>query len=66
VLVLPGNRLAVATDVGVFLSTDGGATWLTVGSNLPTVPILDIRYHQTTNTITAATFGHGIQRVTLP
>jgi hypothetical protein len=66
VIVLPEDRLAVATDVGVFLTADGGTTWLAVGSNLPAVPVLDIRYHEPTNTITAATFGHGIQRVTLP
>ncbi len=66
VIVLPGGRLAVASDIGVFLTSDGGETWLTVGSNLPFVPVLDLRYHQATNTITAATFGHGIQRVTLP
>jgi photosystem II stability/assembly factor-like uncharacterized protein len=66
VIVLPGNRLAVASDVGIFLTTDGGATWLTVGSDLPVVPVLDLRYHQGTNSITAATFGHGVQRITLP
>jgi photosystem II stability/assembly factor-like uncharacterized protein len=66
IVVLPGGKLAVGTDVGVFLSSDGGATWLTVGENLPTVPVFDLRYHQGTNTLTAATFGHGIQRVALP
>ena len=29
-------------------------------------PVLDLRYHAGTNTLTAATFGHGIQRVTVP
>jgi hypothetical protein len=66
VIVLPGDKLAIASDVGVYLTSDGGATWLSVGSGLPAVPVLDIRHHQGTNTITAATFGHGIQRVALP
>jgi photosystem II stability/assembly factor-like uncharacterized protein len=75
VVVLPGGRLVVGTDVGVFLSEDAdtvavsdtvGATWLAVGSGLPAVPILDLRFHRGTNSLTAATFGHGIQRVTLP
>lgn len=66
VVVVPGGKLVVGTDVGVFLSTDGGATWLSLGTGLPTTPVLDIRYHQGTNSITAATFGHGIQRVTIP
>ena len=65
-IVLPGGKLAVGTDVGVFLTSDGGDTWLTLGDGLPAVPILDIRFHEGTNTITAATFGHGIQRVALP
>jgi photosystem II stability/assembly factor-like uncharacterized protein len=66
-VVLAGDGLlAVATDVGVFMSDDDGASWLRVGDNLPTVPVLDLRYHEGSNTLTAATFGHGIQRVTLP
>jgi hypothetical protein len=65
-IVVIGEKLVVATDVGVFLSKDLGASWLRLGNNLPTVPVLDLRYHQATNTLTAATFGHGIQRVTLP
>jgi hypothetical protein len=66
IVVVPGGKLVVGTDVGVFLSSDGGATWLSVGEGLPAVPILDIRFHEGTSTITAATFGHGIQRVALP
>lgn len=66
IVVVPGGKLAVGTDVGVFLTSDGGATWLTVGDNMPAVPVLDIRYHGGTNTLTAATFGHGIQRIALP
>jgi len=66
VIVIPGGKLAVGTDVGVFLSQDGGTTWLTVGENMPAVPVLDLRYHQGTNTIYAATFGHGIQKIVLP
>ncbi len=50
----------------MFLSRDGGATWLRVGEGLPLAPVLDLRYHAGTNTITAATFGHGIQRIALP
>lgn len=65
-IVVTADGLAVATDVGVYLTIDGGDRWLRLGTNLPMVPVLDIRYHEGSNTITAATFGHGIQRVTLP
>ncbi|MGH2692162.1 MAG: WD40/YVTN/BNR-like repeat-containing protein [Actinomycetota bacterium] len=64
-LVLPGGGLAAGTDVGVFLSGQDG-TWLSVGSNLPRVPVLEVRFHSATRTLTAATFGHGLQRVMLP
>ena len=64
VIQVPGAIVA-STDVGVFLSrTDG--VWYRVGKNLPTLPVIDLRYHAATKTLTAATFGHGIQRVTLP
>ena len=62
-LVLPDGSLVAATDVGVFLSARDGE-WRSVGSNLPRVPILEIRLHQ--GTITAATFGHGLMSVALP
>jgi hypothetical protein len=61
-----GSKLVAGTDTGAFISTDGGATWLLLGGNLPVVPILDFRYHAPTNTIYAATFGHGIQKLTIP
>ncbi|MGH2711086.1 MAG: WD40/YVTN/BNR-like repeat-containing protein [Actinomycetota bacterium] len=64
VVVIGPERLAVATDVGVFLRE--GSSWQSVGSNLPAVPVLDIRFQHDDNSIIAATFGHGIQRVVLP
>jgi photosystem II stability/assembly factor-like uncharacterized protein len=65
-IVFAGDDLAVGTDVGVFFSRDLGLTWLRVGSDLATVVVPDLEYHAGTNTLTAATFGHGVQRVTLP
>jgi photosystem II stability/assembly factor-like uncharacterized protein len=65
-LALAGTALVASTDVGVFLTTNGGATWLRLGRGLPRVPVLDIRYHASTNRIYAATFGRGMWRVQLP
>jgi hypothetical protein len=65
-LLVVGDRLIAASDVGVFVSDDDGAQWFKLGTNLPTIPVIEMRYHQATNTLTIATFGHGIQRVTLP
>ena len=64
VVVLPDDQLALASDVGVFLARDG--RWFSVGSNLPAVPVLDLRYDAGTGSLTAATFGHGILRAKLP
>ena len=66
VLALAGTTLIVGTDLGVFLTTDGGATWLRVGRGLPKAPVMDIRYHQPTNRLCAATFGRGMWKVQLP
>lgn len=61
---LPGRHLAAATDVGVFVRD--GSSWMTVGSGLPRVPVLEITFHPDASAMTAATFGHGIQRMVLP
>lgn len=65
-LEVVGSSLIVGTDVGVYVSYDGGRRWFVLGGNLPVVPVLDFRYHAPTGTLTAATFGHGLQRVVLP
>ena len=65
-IITVGKHLVVGTDVGVFVGKADGRSWLSLGNDLPLVPVFDLRYHETTKTITAATFGHGIQRVTLP
>ena len=63
VVLAKDGALVAATDVGVFLRNAQGE-WLRVG-DLPTVPVLDLRWHDGTGTLTAATFGHGIQRLKL-
>jgi photosystem II stability/assembly factor-like uncharacterized protein len=60
------TRLIVGTEVGVYSSTDGGATWLAVGTGLPMVPVMDLRVHEPTNTLYAATFGRGMWKTALP
>lgn len=43
-----------------------GTQWLRVGDSLPLAPVMDLRWHEATGTLTAATFGRGAWRVALP
>ncbi len=52
--------LFIATDVGVFRTTNLGKTWLKVGANLPLVPINDIDIPDGSNTLYAATYGRSV------
>lgn len=58
------NRFFVGTDIGVFETTDGGATWgLTQG--MPLVPVSDLIYHAASNRLFASTYGRGIWSLAL-
>jgi photosystem II stability/assembly factor-like uncharacterized protein len=61
-----GATIVVGSDLGVYLSHDDGASWIRVGKGLPRAPILDLRIHEPTNTVYAATFGRGMWKVKLP
>ena len=59
------NWLFIATDVGVFRSTNLGKTWIKVGANLPLVPINDIDLPAGSDTLYAATYGRSIWTTSL-
>jgi hypothetical protein len=46
--------------MGVYVTTDGGATWQVLGGNLPTVYALDLIIHPRDNVIVVATHGRGM------
>jgi photosystem II stability/assembly factor-like uncharacterized protein len=52
--------LYVGTDMGVYVTTDGGATWQVLGGNLPTVYALDLIIHPRDNVVVVATHGRGM------
>jgi photosystem II stability/assembly factor-like uncharacterized protein len=54
-----GDTVVVASDFGVFYKRPG-AGWLKLGAGLPLAPIYELRYHQGTQQLFAATFGRGI------
>jgi photosystem II stability/assembly factor-like uncharacterized protein len=55
----PGNRLYVGNMLGVYESTDLGASW-SRNEGLPTIRITDLVYNARTNRMVAATYGRGI------
>jgi len=65
-VILKGSQLLVGTDIGVFISKDTtGASWTTLGTGLPNVPVNMIRMKpKATATepdmLFAATFGRSI------
>jgi len=61
ILRLPGSgELYIGTDLGVFNSTDDGATWAPSTTGLPNVAVLDLVFQSATQTIVAATHGRGM------
>jgi photosystem II stability/assembly factor-like uncharacterized protein len=57
--------LFIATDVGVWRTTNLGKTWLKVGDTLPLVPINDIDLPAGSNTLYAATYGRSVWTTSL-
>jgi photosystem II stability/assembly factor-like uncharacterized protein len=55
--------LYVCSDAGVYVSTDAGDSWKSLTRNLPTVPIVDLVYHEADGTLTAASYGRSIWRL---
>jgi len=58
----PVNKdiLYVGTDMGVYVTTDGGKTWMVLGGNLPTVYAHDLIIHPRDNVVVVATHGRGM------
>lgn len=59
------NTFYVGTDVGVFRTTDGGATWQAFDNGMPTVPTTDLHVERSERLLTAATFGRGMYKVSI-
>lgn len=55
------NTLYVATDIGVFQTSNGGATWSTLGAgSLPNVVVLSLKLQEPARALRAATHGRGV------
>ncbi len=67
IIVDPENnsKLYIATDVGTFVTHDLGLNWEMLGANLPNVPVTNMKLHNETRTLVAATFGRSMYRYDL-
>ncbi|HEY7045002.1 MAG TPA: hypothetical protein VH419_15135 [Nocardioidaceae bacterium] len=59
-LAVVGDRLYVATDVGVFTSPASRPRWTAYGSGMPQLVTTDLRYVPENATLYVATFGMGV------
>ncbi len=50
----------LATDLGVYLNSNGESTWTFFNTNLPYTIVMEIDFHYGSNTVFAGTFGRGI------
>lgn len=60
-----GDRLFVATDVGVFNSRDGGGSWQVFGRGLPNVVVTSLLIDERSATLLAGTFGRSVFAVSI-
>ncbi len=54
------NILYVGTDIGVYVTKDGGQSWNVLGNNLPSCYVHDLIIHPRDNVIVIATHGRGM------
>jgi len=54
------QRLYAASDFGAYVSVDRGTHWLSLGENLPRVPVLDLVLHNPTRKLIAASYGRSM------
>lgn len=59
-VLVVGNAVVVATDVGVFSRGAGDAGWSRVGANLPAAPAYELRYAAKTDELFVGTFGRSV------
>ena len=56
----PSGLLYVGTQVGVFVSSNGGKTWTALGQGLPSAPVVDLQLNTSSNELAAAVQGRGV------
>jgi hypothetical protein len=59
------DTMYVGTDVGVFITTDGGKRWTKFGQGFPNCAVFDMRLHVHKQLLRAVTHGRGIWEIKL-
>ncbi len=59
------QRLYVGTDAGAFVSLVGGKVWFPFNDGLPPVPVVDLKIHDASRTLVAATHGRSMYKVNI-
>jgi hypothetical protein len=54
------NLLFAATELGLFFTVNGGANWVELKNNMPTLPFNDLVIHPRDNDLVLASHGRGI------
>ncbi len=54
-----GSLLYAGTDIGVFISLDQGASWLSFAQNMPQVPVRELLVHPRDLDLVVGTYGRG-------
>lgn len=59
------QQLFVGSDVGVYYASAPNYAWQALGTGMPHVPVLDLKFHQPTRSLVAGTHGRSMFRLDL-
>ena len=59
------NNIFAGTDIGVYNSTDGGASWTPFGTGLPRSAVFDLALQNANRVLRAGTHGRGVWEISL-
>ncbi|MEO6490183.1 MAG: proprotein convertase P-domain-containing protein, partial [Ferruginibacter sp.] len=59
------NNLFAGTDIGVYVSEDGGTSWIPLGTGLPVVAVFDMAIQAPSNVLRIATHGRGLWQIAI-